>query len=127
MPLAPDLDQLATALDTALRAVLDPEEYDISRGAAGELDLSTDDWTIHLEGWPTGPAWLAIDDEPDDSAQYEAARRAVMSEAVERALAEADRAVGGALGRALEATDDPFTSALAVSLGTLRRDGTESI
>jgi len=117
-PLAPDLDQLATALDTALRAVLDPEEYDVTRGAAGELDLSTDDWTLHLEGWPTGPAWLAIDDEPDDPSRYDAARRAVMSEAVERALAEADRAVDGALVRALQAGGDPFSIDLALALAS---------
>ncbi|HKG27240.1 MAG TPA: hypothetical protein VKB09_16430 [Thermomicrobiales bacterium] len=116
--MAPDLDQLATALDTALRAVLDPEEYDVTRGAAGELDLSTDDWTLHLEGWPTGPAWLAIDDEPDDPSRYDAARRAVMSEAVERALAEADRAVDGALVRALQAGGDPFSIDLALALAS---------
>jgi hypothetical protein len=114
--LDPDLDRLAAALDAALRSVLDPEEFDITRGGAGELDLSTDDWTLHVEGWPDGVAWLAIDDEPDDPAHYGTARRAVMSEAVERALAEADRAVDGALVRALMASGDPFSTEFASAL-----------
>lgn len=109
-------DRLAAALTAAMHTVLDPDEFDVTEGAPGELDLSTDDWTLHVEDWPNGPAWLAIDDEPDDLAAYTAARRRVMSEAVERALAEADRAVDGALTRALRASGDPFTIQFATAL-----------
>jgi hypothetical protein len=121
-----DLDRLAAALDTALRSVLDTDEFDITRNDAGELDLSTDEWTLHLEGWPNGAGWLAVDDEPDEPAQYAAARRAVMSEAVERALAEVDRSVGGMLSRVLTAGGDPFTLDFADALRTSRHnaDGT---
>jgi hypothetical protein len=111
-----DTDQLAAAFSAALRTVLDPDEFDVTPGAPGELDVATDDWTLHVEGWPNGVAWLAIDDEPDDPAGYAAARRQVMSEGVERALAEADRAVGGALARALRASGDPFTTQFAIAL-----------
>jgi hypothetical protein len=116
MPVESELDRLTVALDAALRAVLHPEEFDVTRGAAGDLDVSTDDWTLHVEGWPDGVAWLAIDDEPDDPADFVSARRAVMSEAVERALAAADRAVGGALTRALDASGDAFTLSFADAL-----------
>ncbi len=109
------LEQLGSALATALKVVLDPDEFDIALGVAAdvrELDVATDDWTLHIEGWPDPIGFLAIDDEPDDETQYEASRRAVMSVAVEQALAEADRAVGGVLSRALTTSGDPFTLAL---------------
>jgi hypothetical protein len=116
----PSIDHLAAALTAALRTVLDPDEFDLAPGAAGELDLSTDDWTLHVENWPAGVAWLAIDDEPDDPSGYAAARRHVMNEEVERALAEADRAVGGTLTRALQASGDPFTVDFSAALSDLR-------
>jgi hypothetical protein len=109
------LEQLATALTTALKEVLDPDEFDVALGVASdtrELDLATDDWTIHLEGWPETVGWLAIDDEPEDSSQFDSARRAVMPESVEQAIAQADREVGGSLSRALATSNDPFTMAL---------------
>lgn len=113
------LDQIATALTAALNCVLDPDDFDIALGVSAgsqELDLATDDWTLHLEGWPETVGWLAIDDEPEDASKYDAARRAVMSESVERALADANRAAGGALSRALAASGDPFSLALVSAL-----------
>ena len=43
-----------------------------------------------------------------------------MNEEVERALAEADRAVGGTLTRALQASGDPFTVDFSAALSDLR-------
>jgi hypothetical protein len=123
----PDTDRLAAALDAALRTVLDPDEFDVTPGAPGELDVSTDDWTLHVEQWPNGVAWLAIDDEPDEPSGYTAARRRVMSGEVERALAEADRAMGGRLTRALQASGDSFTMGLANALSRFNRGGDETI
>jgi hypothetical protein len=117
-----DTARLAAALTAALRTVLDPDEFDVTPAPAGALDVATDDWTLRFEDWPIGPAWLAIDDEPDDPSAYASARRRVMSEAVERALAEADRAVGGALTRALRASGDPFTVDFSATLSTFCRD-----
>jgi hypothetical protein len=119
--------QLAEALAAALRTVFDPDEFDITQGVPGELDVSTDDWTLHIDQSPSGVAWLAIDDEPDDPSAYTAARRQVMSEEVERALSEADRAVGGALTRALEASDDPFSAHFATALSAFNRDGDKTV
>jgi hypothetical protein len=104
-----DTAQLAQALRTALLTVMDADDFDVTLGEAGDLDVSTDDWTLRIEGWPSGVAWLAIDEEPDDPAQYATARRAVMSEAVEQALAARDIDLGGELTRALAASGDPFT------------------
>jgi hypothetical protein len=113
------LEQLATALTTALTTVLDPDEFDVALGVdsdSRELDVATDDWTLHLEGWPDTIGWLAVDDEPEDPSHFDTARRTVMPEAVEQALARADVEVGGALSRALAASNDPFTLALVHAL-----------
>jgi hypothetical protein len=99
---------------------VDADDFDVVLGPAGELDVSTDDWTLHVEGWPDGTAWLAIDDEPDEPARYATARRAVMPETVERALAEADHEVGGVLSRALVASGDPFTAEFLAALKQIR-------
>lgn len=104
-----DTAQLAQALRTALLTAMEADDFDVTPGTAGDLDVSTDDWTLRIEGWPSGVAWLAIDEEPDDPAQYGTARRAVMSEAVEQALAALDIELGGELTRALASSSDPFT------------------
>jgi homoserine kinase len=121
-----DTNRLAAALSAALRTVLDPDEFDVTPATTGDLDVSTDDWTLHIENWPNGPAWLAIDDEPDDASAYTAARRQVMSEEVERALAEADQAVARGLTRALQASSDPFTIGLVAALIELRPEVIET-
>jgi hypothetical protein len=115
-----DIAHLANILTAALRTVLEPDDFDVTPGALGELDVATDDWSLHIEGWPDGVAFLAIDDEPDDPAQYTAARRAVMPAEVEQALAAADREVGGALSRALAASGDPFSRAFCEVLPRVR-------
>jgi hypothetical protein len=86
---------------------------------ASSLDITTDHWTLHFEG---GGGFLAIDDEPDHPSTYAAARRAVMSEAVERAFAAADRALDGAIRSALTATGDAFSLDFAAALETAARD-----
>jgi len=125
----------ATALRDALLAELTEEDFDVTAGAEpGVLEVSTDDWTLRVEDLhnavfdedgprssllaPSSPttAWLAIDNEPEDPARYRAARRAVMSPAVDRALARADAALDGALRAALLAGGDPFTQDLVAIL-----------
>lgn len=109
-----DIDTLTGVLRAHLLTVLREDDFDLAPGKHdGELDVSTDHWTIHLEG---GSGFLALDDEPDDPAEFDQARRAVMSETVERALADADRELGGVLCRALSASGDPFTLALVNAL-----------
>ena len=130
----PTSEAWAAALRDALLAVLTEEDVDITPGAGDEpgiLEVSTDDWTLRVEGLtdPTGlshdpassllpppspvTAWVAIDDEPEDPARYRAARRAVMPPALDRALAKADATLEGALRAALEAGGDPFSQDLA--------------
>lgn len=137
-PPATTLDRWATTLRDALLTELTEEDVDVTAGAEpGVLEVSTDDWTLRVEhlhdaiadeDGPRSPllaprspakrptAWLAIDDEPEDPARYRAARRAVMSAAVDRALAQADAATDGALRAALAAGGDPFTQDLVAAM-----------
>ena len=128
----------ADTLRATLLTVLTEDDFDITAGAEpGVLEVATDDWTLRIEGLeddtveedgprsslpaPCSPAkrptaWLAIDDEPETAVRYRAARRAVMSPAVDRALARADAALDGALRAALVAGGDPFTQDLVAAL-----------
>jgi hypothetical protein len=116
-----DRTDLIRLLTAELGGVLAAEDFDVTAGPAeGELAVDADDWTLHLEGRPAGIAWLAIDDEPDSPADYRTARRAVMDETVERALAAVDRQAGGALTRALIASGDPFTRDFAAALAEIQ-------
>ncbi|GIW03467.1 MAG: hypothetical protein KatS3mg059_0087 [Thermomicrobiales bacterium] len=111
-----DLNAVAEQIRTALGMVLDQEDFDVVVEDGRVLDVATDEWTIHIEDWPDGIGWFALDDEPDDPSEYARARRAVMSEAVERALAEVDRELGGAITRSLDSSGDPFSQDFAAAL-----------
>ncbi|MER3439369.1 MAG: hypothetical protein C4346_18240 [Chloroflexota bacterium] len=108
--------EITTAAEQArerLRAVLSPDDFDVTVEDGQAIEIATDDWTLRIEGWPEGAGWFAIDEEPDDQAGYARARRAVMSEAVERALADIDRLLGGVIVRSLLASGDPFSQDFA--------------
>jgi hypothetical protein len=82
--------------------------------AAGELDVFGDEWTLHLEGWPTRPvAWLALDEEPDDPADLAAALDAALDDESIAVLAAVEVSLGRALTAALCAAQDPLSTALA--------------
>ena len=136
----------ADVLRAALSTVLGGDEFDITAGAEpGVLEVAADDWTLRVEGLPGGPeddppsslppppspakrptAWVAIDDEPDTPARYRAARRAAMSPALDRALAQADVAMDGALLAALEAGEDPFSQDLVEGMRELGGEATRA-
>jgi hypothetical protein len=110
------------ALASALGEVLAAEQFDLVEDAAGALEAMTDEWTLRIEGWPDGIAYLTIDDEPGDVTEMRRARRAVMPVAVERALALADRELGGGLALALRASADPLSIDLAQALAEHQTD-----
>jgi hypothetical protein len=109
---------LAAVLGHHLASVLAADEFDVVPGdAPGEVEAMTDDWTLHIERWPDGPAFLALDDEPDDPAALGEAIIEVMSAPVVAALAAVDRDVAGALSTALRASADPLSLVLARIMG----------
>jgi hypothetical protein len=115
-----DITTAAEQARERLLAVLSPDDFDVTVEDEQAIEIATDDWTLRIEGWPDGAGWLAIDEEPDDQSEYERARRAVMSEAVERALADIDRQLGGAIVRSLIASGDPFSQDFAHVLQRLQ-------
>jgi hypothetical protein len=102
-----------------LLRVLNADDVDAFPGPTGnEIDISTDTWTLHLEGWSDGIAWLALDSEPDDPAEFELVRRKALSQKVEGALVAANGRLDGQLARALLVSGDPFSEDLARALSS---------
>jgi hypothetical protein len=108
-----DFSAIADVMSRHLLTVLKPIEFDIVPDDDGGIDVTTDNWTIHLE---SESGFLAIDGEPEDAAVYATARREVVHEEVEQAIAAADRELNGALSSLLEACGDPFTVDFATAL-----------
>jgi hypothetical protein len=112
-----DCATVAEVVAAALREVLGADGLDVIPDETEAIvDIAADEWTLQIEGSPVTRAWLSIEDEPEHEAQLAAARRKVMSIAVDSAFAEADRQLGGALIAALRASDDPLTLDLASAM-----------
>jgi hypothetical protein len=80
---------------------------------AGAVEVTTDDWTLTFEGFPDAPvAYLAVDSEPVEPAEYARAIHDAFRATELRALAAANAAAGGAIVAALQASGDPFSQAL---------------
>jgi hypothetical protein len=114
------MGQLAEIVRDAMAALIESGDVDVVRSDDGqEIDVFGDEWTVHLEGWPSRPAaFAAIDDEPDDPAAIPAIRAAVIDGSVHAALLDLDRRLDGALKAALVATGDPLSIDLGMALGT---------
>lgn len=108
-----DLQQLAVQFTAVLKEVLDEEEFDVVLDSDGELNVSTDDWTIHLED---DLGWFAIDEEPEKEADYPAALGKVLPPDILAAFAEVDKQSGGELLNALVTGSDPFSQLLVEKL-----------
>ena len=85
----------------------------------GEIELSTDDWTITIDIDPGPPsAWVAIDVEPELEREYDKARQDAFRPQEIAALQRTDQALDGLLTRALTTGGDPFSQFIAESLTT---------
>jgi len=117
-----NLAGVATIVEESLAALIAADAVEVALDAAtGELEAIAEDWTLHLEGWPDRPlAWLALDDEPDDTAQIPIAVVAAFDAATLAALAAVDERLGGALVAALRAAHDPLSDELADALEAAR-------
>jgi hypothetical protein len=118
-----DSEPIFRVVRASLLTVMHDDDFDVAAGEDGALDISTDHWTVHLED---GIGFLAIDDEPEEPAQFAAARRKAITERVERALAFADRELDGAISTALAASGDPFTLDFVAALSRHQVDNPSS-
>ncbi len=119
-----DATRLMTTLEMALGAALEEDAFDVLMGidpdAPDAIEATADAWTLHLERWPGGVAFIALDAEPDsdDAGELNVALRTALGGAV-AALASVDDAVEGALADALRASGDPLSTRLAALLDEL--------
>ncbi len=113
------MDRLEEIVQEAMAELIELGDVDLVRSEDGlELDLFGDEWTVHLERWPTYPAaFAAIDDEPDDPVAIPASRAGIFDAPIHAALQDLDRMLDGALGVALTASGDPLSIDLATALG----------
>jgi len=116
-----DANRLMTTLELALGAVLEEDAFDVLLGidpdAPDAIEVTTDTWTLIIEGWPLGDAFIALDAEPDtdDVGEQNVALRTALGGAI-AALASADDTVEGALTAALRASGDALSERLAALL-----------
>jgi hypothetical protein len=113
------LAALTGALREALHAHLRASDFDLEpNDEAGAVEVTTDDWTLTFEGFPETPvAYIAVDSEPDEPAEYERAVHDAIRPAEMRALRAANTASGGAIAAALAASGDPFSEYLGGVVG----------
>jgi|RhiMetdeSRZDD1v2_1073273.scaffolds.fasta_scaffold2982411_1 hypothetical protein len=115
------------AVAGALKPALGENGLDIvPDGHLRALYVCADEWTVNIE-WARDVAWLAIDDEPDDPASFERARRAVMSAAVEEAWRSIDAELGGYMVDALIRSGDPFSIAFANAISVPEEHGPAAV
>ncbi len=106
------------AIGAALADRVAAEDYDLVVDGDA-LDLATDDWTLHLDGFPEASGWIAIDNEPEDASEYAEAMRGSFQRAEIDALRVTNEAVNGLIATALERSGDELS---AVFAGMLRAE-----
>jgi hypothetical protein len=114
-------ERLITVLELALGGALADEEFDVLLGVDEDepdaIEVTADEWTLHVERWPGGAAFIALDLEPEgeNPGEQNVALRKALGGAI-GALAAADDSLEGALVAALRASGDPLSARLAALL-----------
>lgn len=112
--------QLIEAFDRELGKSFDLDLFDAGRGpddAADTIEVAMDAWTLVIESWPDGHAFIALDDEPetDDPAELAAILNDVFASALEP-LAAVDGETGGRISTLLLRSGDPLSEVFAQML-----------
>lgn len=115
--------ELIEAFDREFGKLFDLDLFDAGRGLDDESDaieVAMDTWTLVIESWPDGHAFVALDEEPesDDPAALAALLSRMLSPALEP-LSAVDRETGGRISTLLLRSGDPLSEVFA---GMLRRD-----
>ena len=85
------------------------------------IQLAMDDWTLVIESWPDGHAFIALDDEPesDDPVKLTALLSKVFAASLDP-LAAVNDETDGRIATLLLRSGDPLSEVFA---GMLRQDG----
>ena len=116
-----DAERLITTLELALGGALADDDFDVLLGvdedAPEAVEVTADAWTLHIERWPGGAAFIALESEPegDDPAEGNVALRKALGAGI-GAFAAVDDTLEGALTAALRASGDPLSARLAALL-----------
>jgi hypothetical protein len=104
---------LTLLLEETFAALIDKGEVDVVVNRdLSEFEVISDEWTLHLEGWPLTTGFLALDDEPATDTERRAALDAALDTRHLAALRQLDRALDGALAAVLTDSGDALSELL---------------
>ena len=108
---------LMLLLGDTFASLIDKGEVDVvANREFSEFDVESDEWTLHLEGWPLIAGFIALDDEPATDSGRRVALDAALDSRHLAALRQLDRALGGALTAVLEDSGDALSGLLVLVL-----------
>ena len=116
-----EIQSLIEFLKPALSSSLGETAFDVLAEDRA-VTIATDDWSLRIETEPAPVVWLAIDDEPESAAEYDATIERVLTPAGLAALATANSQTDGALSALLTVSGDPFSAWLATWLAQQTAD-----
>ena len=119
---------VVTILSDAFAPQLESGEVDIvASGGGTDVDIQSDDWTLHLEGWPVTLAFIALDEEPATPDQRKVALDAALDSQHMAALRTANLVLDRTLVTALLASGDELSAVLAAAIGAAGEDLLDSL
>jgi len=114
---------LTEALATAFAAQLEQGDVDLVESRQSrEIEIQSDEWTLHLEGWPVTLAFIALDDEPVTLQDRQAALDAALDTEHIASLRLANRLLDNAIAAALEDSGDELSATLARAIAGTGHD-----
>ena len=104
-------EQFASLIETgAVDVVLDAEE--------DAVEIQSDEWTLHLDGWPIRSAFVALDSITDTEAEHRLALSAALGPRDIAALTASNDALDGDIARSLIDSGDGLSRSLAAIISS---------
>ena len=112
--------ELIEAFDRELGKTFDRDLFDAGSGlddGGDTIEIAMDAWTLVIESWPDGHAFIALEDEPetDDPTELAAILGPIFAAALEP-LAAVDRQTDGRVSTLLRRSGDPISELFAIML-----------
>lgn len=119
---APD-HPLSLILKRAFAAQIEVGEVDLVLLDSGqECEIQSDEWTLHLEGWPVTMAFIALDDEPSAVRDRQAALDAALDNQNLASLRHANILLNNAIVAALVDSGDEVSALVATAIAMTNED-----